>query len=401
VWWSGAPSNSLPASLIISTKTSINPVTLLRRLGAASLLAIASLAIAAGTASALNVGVSGNHLAKASGHGKKLRLIGVNRSGSEYACASDDGAGGHGFGIFQGPVNNRAIKALKSWRVNAVALPLNEACWLGGYGGLKPEFTGDAYQSAIAGYVSRLNAHGIYVVLRLSGAGPGENVYGAVPGNAEIQMADADHALEFWSSLAARFSGNHGVLFQAYDEPHGISWDCALNGCATDADGTEGEPAFGPYQAVGHQAIVDTVRSTGATQPIIISGIDFAGDVSQWREFMPNDPQHSLVVNFDSFDYSGNLGSQKPFLRQLAHSFPVLVGGFGDTDCNSSFSLKLMKFADRASISYLAWTWNTEADYGGCENALLGPGESAYYSGHPSGYGKGVRTHFRTVQLRR
>jgi hypothetical protein len=47
-----------------------------------------------------------------------------------------------------------------------------------------------------------------------------------------------------------------------------------------------------------------------------------------------------------------------------------------------------MHVADRARISYLAWTWNTEADYGGCSNALLGP-LSAYYSGAPSGYGAG------------
>ncbi len=371
---------------------------LLRRLGLTVLLATLAVVAGSGSAAALSIGVKGNHFAKAAGHGKAVRLIGVNRSGSEYACASDDGAGGHGFGFFQGPVNNSAIKALKSWKVNAVALPLNEACWLGGYGGLKDQFTGAAYQNAIAGYVSRLNAHGIYVVLRLSGAGPGENVYGAVPGNAESPMADADHALDFWTSLASRFAGNRGVVFGAYDEPHGITWDCVLNGCAVNADGSDGEPAFGPYQAVGNQAIVDTIRATGAQQPILISGPNFAGDVSQWRQLMPNDPQHALVVNFDSFDYSGNFAGQKPGLSSLAASFPVVIGGFGDTDCNSSFSTKLMKFADKHGISYLAWTWNTEADYGGCANALLGPTEGAYFSGHPSGYGKGVRKHFLAVQ---
>ncbi len=166
----------------------------------------------------------------------------------------------------------------------------------------------------------------------------------------------------------------------------------------TDADGSEGEPNFGPYQAVGHQAIVDAIRSTGATQPIIVSGIDFAGDVSRWRDFMPNDPRNSLIVGWNSFDYSGNLAHEKPFLRSLSHGFPILVGGFGDTDCNSNYSLKLMKFFDRLGGSYLAWTWNTEADYGGCANALLGPKESAYYSAHPSGFGKGVRKHFLKVQ---
>lgn len=370
----------------------------LRRLAVAALLGVALLAVTARPAAALNIGVAGNHLAKAGGHGKRIRLIGVNRSGSEYACASADGNGGNGYGFFQGPTSNRSIRALRKWKVNALALPLNEACWLGGYGNLKPQFTGAAYQAAIAGYVRRLNAHGIYVILRLSGAGPGNNVYGAADGDSEIQLADADHALDFWTSVASRFAGNRGVVFHAYDEPHGISWDCNLNGCATDADGSEGEPTFGPYQAVGQQAIVDAIRSTGAKQPIVVSGIDFAGDVSRWRDFMPADPRHALIVGFNSFDYSGNLARQKPYLRKLSHDFPILVGGFGDTDCNSSYSLKLMKFFDRIGGSYLAWTWNTEADYGGCANALLGPKQSAYFSGHPSGFGKGVRKHFLAVQ---
>jgi hypothetical protein len=238
-------------------------------------------------------------------------------------------------------------------------------------------------------------------VLHLSGAGPGENVYGAVPGDSEAPMADADHALDFWSSVASTFAGDGGVIFHAYDEPHKVSWDCALNGCPVDADGSEGEPVFGVYQATGHQAIVNAIRGAGATQPIVISGIDFAGQLDGWEDSMPNDPLGELVVGWNSFDYSGNLPSSKPQLADLAKRHPVLVGGFGDTDCNSDFSRKLMRFADSKKISYLAWTWNTEADYGGCANALLGPKLSAYYSGSPSGFGKGIRKHYRELGKRK
>ncbi len=370
-----------------------------RSLPGALVLALLLLALLTAPASALKVSVKGKRLVDA--RGKTVRLIGVNRSGSEYSCSGDDGQGGHGYGFFEGPVSNRAIDAMKTWKVNAVALPLNEACWLGGIGGLNQRFSGEAYQRAIEGYVNRLNAHGIYVVLRLSGAAPGDNAYGAVPGDSEIPMADADHSLDFWRSVATRFAGNRAVIFHAFDEPHKVSWDCARSGCSTDADGSEGEPVFGPYEAVGHQAIVDTIRGTGATQPIIVSGIDFAGQLDRWPEFVPADPLSSIVVGWNSFDYSGNLGSSKPDLTALSRSYPVVVGGFGDTDCNSDYSNKLMKFADGKGISYLAWTWNTEADYGGCENALLGPRNSAYFSGHPSGFGKGVRRHYLHVQKHR
>ena len=42
-----------------------------------------------------------------------------------------------------------------------------------------------------------------------------------------------------------------------------------------------------------------------------------------------------------------NFSSSKPDLARLASLHPVLIGGFGDTNCTSRFSSKLMKFADR------------------------------------------------------
>jgi hypothetical protein len=360
---------------------------------AASLVLVALSGAGAPPAGAIAIAVKGSHLVEP-GHGR-VRLIGVNRSGTEYSCSGDDGQGGHGYGIFQGPVDSRAVTAMRTWRINAVAIPLNEACWLGGYGGLNPQFTGQSYRHAIVAYVKRLNAHGIYAVVRLSGTGPGDNVYGVQEANSEAPMADADHSIAFWHSVASTFRKNRAVLFQTYDEPHDISWDCALNGCTAVSDSAHGEaPDYGSYQTAGQQALVDAIRARGArSQPIVISGIDFAGDESEWERFKPRDPSHALVVSFDDFDYTNQLASQSGNLTRLARHHPVLIGGFGDTDCNSDFSVRLMRFADRHGISYLAWTWNTTEDYGGCQNALLGP-LSAYYTGEPSGYGAGVRAHY-------
>jgi hypothetical protein len=88
---------------------------------------------------------------------------------------------------------------------------------------------------------------------------------------------------------------------------------------------------------------------------------------------------------------------------EYACAGPVGGGGFGDTNCTSHFSNKVMKFADRTGISYLAWTWNAVQDYGGCSNELLDSGRKgkagrAYLRGLPSGYGRGVRAHFRKVK---
>jgi hypothetical protein len=373
-----------------------------RAAGLAVTLALVACATAA-PVSARAVRISGNRFVGV--HGKTLRLIGVNRSGTEYACSgplADNG--GFGYGVFQGPSDDRSIRALLTWDVNAVALPLNEACWLGGIGGLHAEFTGRNYRHAIVRYVKRLNHFGIYAVIRLSGAAPGNRAYGSdTVSSTEIPMADADHAPAFWRSAARTFKSNPMVIFHGYDEPNGIGWPCLRNGCTAQDDPRR----FGPYQATGEQQIVDAIRSAGARQPILISGINFAGDFSQWVRYLPHDPLHQLGADVSSFDYGDTIGSQGPTLRQIARRYPIVVGGFGDTDCNSDYSAGVMRFMDSLSQSYLAWTWNTVQDYGGCSNALLDdPGQiggfpAGYYSARPSGFGTGVRAHFRRINAHR
>jgi hypothetical protein len=98
------------------------------------------------------VSVHGNHLIGR--NGQVLRLAGVNRSGAEYACAE-------GWGIWDGPTDtDSAVKAMTGWRINAVRLPLNEACWLG-INGVKAAYSGHNYRSAIADYVGRLPGLGL------------------------------------------------------------------------------------------------------------------------------------------------------------------------------------------------------------------------------------------------
>ncbi len=93
-----------------------------------------------------------------------IRLLGVNRSGAEYACIQ-------GYGFFDGPTDRHSIRVMKSWHINAVRVPLNEDCWLA-INGVKPEFGGTSYQQAIENFVGRLNRAGLYVILDLHVAAP-------------------------------------------------------------------------------------------------------------------------------------------------------------------------------------------------------------------------------------
>src|SRR5437870_1510439 len=82
----------------------------------ASLVAMAPMARAATAPSGLRV--VGNQLV-AGASGGVVRLIGVNRSGTEYQCI-------HGYGIFEGPSGAASVQAIADWQANAVRIPLNE-----------------------------------------------------------------------------------------------------------------------------------------------------------------------------------------------------------------------------------------------------------------------------------
>ncbi len=92
-----------------------------------------------GTGSGPAITVSGTQLVD--GSGSPLRVAGVNRSGSEYACAQ-------GWGMFDGPTDDASVSAITAWGVNTVRVPLNEDCWLG-INGVNSAFAGVAYQTAI------------------------------------------------------------------------------------------------------------------------------------------------------------------------------------------------------------------------------------------------------------
>jgi hypothetical protein len=121
-------------------------------------LAFAVLAVSAGgSAEEPAVHVAGRTLADTAG--TPIRLLGVNRSGTEYACIS-------GQGLIEGPTDAQAIAAMAAWRIDTVRIPLNEDCWLG-INGAPAGTSGAPYRAAIEGYVSGLHDAGMRVVLDL------------------------------------------------------------------------------------------------------------------------------------------------------------------------------------------------------------------------------------------
>jgi len=321
------------------------------------------------------VSVVGNQLV--GGDGVPTRLIGVDHSGSEYACIQ-------GWGIFD-PADTDSpamIDAMKSWDVNTVRVPLNEDCWLG-INMSAPQYGGSAYQAAITHYVDDLNAAGLVVILDLHWNAPGTQ---AATGQAD--MADEDHAPGFWSSVATVFKGHQGVVFDLYNEPHDITWACLVGGCQVNGSGV-----------AGYDQLIGDVRATGATNVIMVAGLDWAGDPTGsytgpggYPGDVPYDPLGQLAVSVHEYGSGDDATLWNRWLPLLAR-VPVISGEIGEYDCASTFITDYMDWADAHGVSYLAWTFNG----GGGRSCSNGPALTTDDAGDPTPYGLGFKDHLMSL----
>lgn len=284
--------------------------------------------------------------------GKDIVLRGVNRSGSEYQCTKDGG------GIFDGDADAASLRAMLTWGINAVRVPLNEACWLG----IRPvnvSTSGEAYKAGIRNYVSLLKQHGLTPILDLHWAAPGDQM------PTELwPMPNADHSVKFWRDVALTFQDDTAVVFEPYNEPYpdtnrisDVAWDCWLNGCeATQWNDTES------YEAVGMQALVDAIRDTGATNLILLGGVQYSNDLSQFLERMPVDPLENTGAVWHAYNFNPcvSQGCWETRPGAVADVVPVVATEIGQSDCaGASFLQPLMNWLDSRRLGYLAWSWNT------------------------------------------
>jgi hypothetical protein len=327
-------------------------------------------------AGGLSIRIVGNHFVD--GTGRTVRLLGVNRSGTEYECMANNG-------FFDGPGDAASIAAMATWNIDAVRVPLNEDCWLG-INGAPAAYSGANYRNAIGGYVNRLHAAGMYAIVDLHW-----NAQGSLPADGKTgqgrKMADLDHSPAYWASVAGFFKNDPGVVFDLFNEPHDISWDCWLHGC-TVSDGT------GTWQAAGMQSLLDAVRSTGARNVVTLSSNGWAGDIPQWINYRPQDPVGQIAAGWHVYypetwwsDPSRWATAVSPV---LAAQLPIVATELGQHDCASSWINQFLPWADQHGLSYTAWTWNNWPD---CGNPVL----ITSYDGTPTGYGVGVRDHLRSL----
>lgn len=330
---------------------------------------------AAVPASITGLHVVGNQIVN--GSGQTVRLLGVDRSGTEYACIQ-------GWGIFDGPNDATSVQAMVSWHINAVRVPLNEDCWLN-INGVNSAYGGANYQNAIINYVNLLNSYGLVAILDLHWNAPG-----TAQATGQQPMPDADHSPTFWSQVASTFKGNSSVIFDLYNEPYPDSnqdttaaWTCWRDG---------GTCPGVSFTTAGMQTLVNSVRNAGANNVIMLGGVEYSNSLSHWLSYKPTDPQNNLTASWHSYNFN-ICNTQTCWDNQIApvgQQVPVIAGEIGENDCAHGYIDTLMPWMDSHGFSYLGWTWDTW-------NCSSGPALISDYSGTPTNYGVGYQNHLAAL----
>jgi endoglucanase len=338
-------------------------------------------AAAASATAAPQLHVSGHELADASG--QQVVLHGVDRSGGEYMCV-----GGHG--VWDGQMNQASVTAMKSWNVNAVRVPLNEACW-NGESYVDWSWRGARYQNQVKKYVALLDANGITPILDLhwtdgqyAGAGAGCS---ATRATCQKPMPDIGQSIRFWASVAQTFKGNNSVIFDLFNEPYpeqasgetpAGSWNCWEHG---------GRCPGISYLVAGMQPLVNAIRSAGASNVLMLGGLAWSNDLTGWLAHEPRDPDHNLVASWHSYNFNrcDTTACWNSQIAPVLAKVPVIAGEIGENDCAAGYVNNLTSWMNAHGGSYLAWAWN--ADF----SCSAGPGLITSYDGTPTAYGAGYK----------
>jgi endoglucanase len=334
----------------------------------------------AGSAPALHV--SGNKLVTSTG--ATYRLLGVNRSGGEFACIQ-------GNGMWNGPMDQASIDAMKTWKVRSVRVPLNEECWVGTNDVPSGAPSGSTYQSNVKTYVNLLLSNGITPIVEMHWnygqyTGPSAGC-SDVKATCQKPMPDAQYAPTFWTGVANAFKDNR-VVFDLFNEPYPerASGSSETAGWVCFRDG--GNCPGITYQVAGFQSLVNAVRATGNTNVILLGGLAYSNDLTQWLQYKPTDPTGNLaafahIYNFNSCSNTSCFDSQ---LGPVAASVPLTLSEIGENDCSSSFVNTVMTWADSHGVGYLGWTWNNW-------DCSSGPSLISDYTGTPTNFGAGFKSH--------
>jgi len=301
--------------------------------------------------------------------GCTVRLKGVDVDSLEYNSTGDN------------VILNTVAEAVTAWNANVIRLPLSQDYWFGCGSNISN------YQALVDGIVNFCLSNNAYVLLDLHWSGNqtgSTDPCGAGWGNDhtlnsghQLNMPD-DNSVTFWSSVAARYANNPAVLFDLYNEPHDDPWLTWRNG------GTSGSGFHTP----GLQALLNTIRNTGANNVVVAGGLNWAYDLtgivnnscgSVPCALTETSTGNGIIYATHIYPWKGTGAYWTPTdgntYIAVAGQYPIFVGEFGeggttaasatitgftpDPDVNGAWMGTVLSWMDSLGISGTAWDMNT------------------------------------------
>lgn len=265
--------------------------------------------------------------------GNVYYIHGVDRAGYEFSHTGD----GH---FTQADFDNIA-----AWNANTVRIATNQDYLLSDSSCYDPNYLG-----RLAAAVTAANNDGMNVIFDLHWSDAG---VAGICANGQKNMAD-QRSLTFWQIMADQFRDNPTVFFELYNEPHGIPWDCWLNGCDN---------------WVGMQQLYDTVRNEGFNNLVIIGGLNFAYDLTGIPTHRLNG--FNIVYATHPYDFPGKQPENWPSgFGFLTATDPVIATEFGAFNCTADYVQAALDYFDAPDgdpgrrMSWTGWAWNAPGSCG-------------------------------------
>ena len=303
--------------------------------------------------------------------GEKIILRGVNIASLEWTSMGEN-------------MLRSIQEAVDVWRANLLRIPLSQDRWFGKASEQNDE--GKGYQRIVDQIVKLCNDKKVYVLLELHWNDAG--YWGQYIG--QHRMPDKNSAI-FLQALAKKYANHPAVLFGLYNEPHDVSWDVWLNGGTVrdnwDRDGSVHQLE---YQAMGHQALYDSVRQAGATENlIVIGGLDWGYDLTG---VLGGYAINGINIIYDTHCYPWKSRDWDKYFGDIGEVYPVLVGEWGGSieEGDQGYGISLANYLRSHLLCWTAW----------CFHPSAGPTLIKNWDYEPTAFGKLVKAELeKTVEI--
>jgi hypothetical protein len=236
-------------------------------------------------------------------NGKQVILHGVNRSGLEYN-------NGNGNDMSEGEYEFIS----NDWAVTVIRLPFNQD-WI----------TNDpVYQALVDRVIQWIKKSGAYVILDLQWQDTAVRIP-PIPNTAAIDM---------WKKIADKYKDDPAIIYDIHNETHDIGFTTWRN------------------RAI---EIIDAIQSVHPDALILVSGMDWASDLTQWAANPL--PHANIVYSAHVYPWLGGLREWDIHFGQYVDKFPIFIGEFGGTNNDVIWGKQLLSYLNNKQLGWTAWSW--------------------------------------------